>query len=97
MSSWYYWLEGKKKEKHESISKSKESNGKTLTNTLISTILSPLTPLTLKSRSTTLQFALTGDIDDVPIGWKTIIVFDLMYFSRSALLSAVVLFIPFKG
>ena len=90
-------LKVRKKGKHESISESKKFNGKVLTNILISTILSPLTSLTLKSRSTTLQFALTGDIDDVPIWWKTIIVFDLMYFSRSTLLSAVVLFIPFKS
>ena len=78
MSSWYYQLKGQKKEKHESISKSKEFNGKALTNTLRSTILSLLTPLTLKSGSTTLQFAPIGDIDNVPIEWKTIIVFNLI-------------------
>jgi len=97
MSSQYYQLKSQKKEKHESISKSKEFNGKALTNILRSTILSLLTPLTLKSGSTTPQFAPIGDIDNVSIEWKTIIVFDLIYSSRSVSLSAVVLFIPFKG
>jgi hypothetical protein len=51
---------------------------------LPSMTLSPSTPFTFKSRSTTSHFAAFGLIAAVPVGWNTVPAFALIYASSAA-------------